>query len=153
MKETDHRAVVVSEEKKTNLVLVPLVGVYVLSSLITLSHLGDPFPYMGTLYVGDTSESFIFADTIISLYLIVGILKRQRLTLWLLVAYNFLASINGIANLVRLPVQHIATASGVMVPDYQYRLYAFCVMVLFLLLNVFLYVHRRHFDNKSIYLW
>ena len=152
MKETDHRAVVVSDEKVRHFVLAPLVGVYLLSMLITLSHLGEAFPFMGKLYSGDTSESLIFADSVISLYLIVGILKRQRLTLWLLITYNFVISFNGIANLFLLPVQQIATASGTS-PDYHYRLNAFLVFVLFLLLNLFLYLNRRHFDNKSIYLW
>lgn len=133
--------------------LVPLVGVYLLSMLITLSHLGDPFPFMGKIYSGDDSEALIFAGSIISLYLIVGILKRQRLTLWLLIAYNFLESINGLSNLLLLPLQQITTASGAIVPDYHYRVNAFSVFVLFLLLNVFLYFNRDRFDNKSIYLW
>lgn len=153
MKETEHNIFVVSDEKKGVFVLAPLVGVYLLSSLITLSHLGEPFPFMGRFYAGDTSESFIFVDSLVSLYLIFGILKRQRLTLWLLIAYNVVASFNGFANLLLLPVQYVATASGAMVPDYQYRLTSFGVLVLFLLLNVFLYLNRRHFDNNSIYLW
>jgi hypothetical protein len=136
-----------------NFVLVPLIGIYLLSILITLSHLGEPVPFMGKLYSGDSSESLIFADSVITLYLIVGILKRQLLTLWLLIAYNFVDSFNGITNLFLLPVQQIVTASGAIVPDYHYRLNAFGVFVLFLLLNVFLYINRRHFDNKSIYLW
>ena len=133
--------------------LVPLVGVYLLSMLITLSHLGDPFPFMGKLYSGDAAEELIFANSVISLYLIIGILKRQRLTLWLLIAYNFLESASGMANLLMLPVQQITTASGAIVPDYHYRVNAFSVFVLFLLLNVFLYFNRDRFDNKSIYLW
>ena len=133
--------------------LPPLIGVYIFSILITLSDLGEPFPFMGKLYSGDDSESMIFADCIFSLYLIIGILKRQRLTLWLLITYNFVVSFNGIANLFLLPIQKITTISGAIVPDYHYRLNAFCVFVLFLLLNVFLYLNRRYFDNKSIYLW
>jgi hypothetical protein len=154
LKETDHSTVVVSDERRRRpFVLAPLVGVYLLSTLLTLSHLGEPFPFMGKLYTGDASESLIFADSVISLYLIVGILKRQQLTLWLLIAYNFVVSFDGIANLFLLPVQQVVTVSGNMGPDYHYRLNAFCVLVLFLLLNVFLYLNRRHFDNKSIYLW
>jgi hypothetical protein len=153
LKETDHKNVVVSDERWRHFVLVPLVGVYLFSMLITLSHLGEPFLFMGELYSEETSESLIFADSVISLYLIVGILKRQRLTLWLLIVYNFVVSFNGIANLLLLPVQQIVTVSGTIVPDYHYRLNAFGVFVLFLLLNVFLYFNRRHFDNKSIYLW
>ncbi|HEY5512014.1 MAG TPA: hypothetical protein VIK40_00080 [Geomonas sp.] len=152
MKETDHRIVVVSDERR-HFVLAPLIGVYLLCMLITLSQLGEPFPFMGKLYSGDASESLIFADSVISLYLIVGILKRQQLTLWLLIAYNLVVSFNGIANLFLLPVQQITTVSGTIVPDYHYRLNAFWVFVMFLLLNLFLYLNRRHFDNKSIYLW
>ena len=133
--------------------LSPLIGVYILSMLMTLSDLGEPFPFIGKLYSGEDSEFIIFADCIFSLYLIIGILKRQRLTLWLLITYNFVASFNGIANLFLLPIQKITTISGTIVPDYHYRLNAFWVFVLFLLLNVFLYLNRRHFDNKSIYLW
>ena len=144
---------IVPDEKRRHFVLAPLVGVYLLSMFITLSHLGDTFPFMGKLYSGDTSESFIFVNCVISLYLIVGILKRQRLTLWLLITYNFVNSFNGIANLILLPVQQITTASGAIVPDYHYRFNAFWVFVLFMLLNVFLYLNRSHFDNKSVYLW
>ncbi|MDD2273824.1 MAG: hypothetical protein PHP95_14280 [Desulfuromonadaceae bacterium] len=133
--------------------LVPLVGVYLFSMLIVLSDLGEPFPFMGEFYSDEASESLIFANSVISLYLIFGILKRQQLTLWLLIIYNFIDSFNGITNLFLLPVQQIITASGEIVPDYHYRLNAFCVFVLFLMLNVFLYINRRHFDNKSIYLW
>lgn len=152
MKETDRVAETSNENKRPH-ALVPLTGVYLLSMLVTLSHLGDPFPFMGALYEGDAAEHLIFADSIVSLYLIVGILKRQRLTLWLLVGYNFLASCNGISNLLLLPVQQVMTATGTMVPDYHYRVNAFCVFVLFLFLNVFLYFNRNRFDNKSIYLW
>lgn len=152
MKETDHKAVIVSAERKRNFVLVPLVGIYLLSTLITLSHLGEPMPYMGKEYSGDASESIIFVNCVVSLYLIVGILKRQRLTLWLLMICNLVHSLNGMANLLLLPVQHIHTAGG-LVPDYDYRLTSFWVFLLFLLLNVFLYFNRRHFDNRSFYLW
>jgi len=149
----ESQAVIVMGEKKRHFVLAPLIGVYLLHMLITLSHLGETFPFMGKLYTGDTSESYIFVDCFVSLYLIVGILKRQQLTLWLLIIYNFVNSFNGISNLILLPVQQITTASGAIVPDYHYRINAFWVFVLFLLLNVFLYFNRSHFDNKSIYLW
>lgn len=153
LKETDHNGVVVSSERWKHFVLAPLVGVYLLNMLITLSCLGETFPFMGTLYSGDESEALIFVDSIVCLYLIIGILKRQQLTLWLLIAYNFVNSFNGITNLFLLPVQQTVTASGAVVPDYHYRLTAFGVFVLFLLLNIFLYLNRRHFDNKSVYLW
>jgi hypothetical protein len=145
--------VVVSDERWRQFVLAPLIGVYVLSMLITLSLLGETVPFMGKLYSGDAGESLIFVDCVISLYLIVGILKRQRLTLWLLIAYNFVNSFNGIANLFLLPVQQITTVSGAILPDYHYRINAFWVFVLFQFLNVFLYLNRGNFDNKSIYLW
>ena len=153
LKETDHRAVAVSDERVRHFVLAPLIGVYLLCMLITLSNLGEPFPFMGKLYLGEASESLTFADSVISLYLIAGILKRQRLTLWLLIVYNLVVSFNGIANLFLLPVQQITTVSGTLATDYHYRLNAFWVFLLFLLLNLFLYLNRRHFDNKSIYLW
>ncbi|QXE89219.1 hypothetical protein KP001_12185 [Geomonas subterranea] len=152
MKETD-RVVASGDDKKRNFVLVPLTGVYLLAMLVTLSDLGGDFPFMGQLYKGDEAEHLIFTNSIASLYLIVGILKRQRLTLWLLIAYNFIASASGMANLIMLPVQQVVTATGALVPDYGYRINAFCVFLLFLLLNVFLYFHRDRFDNKSIYLW
>lgn len=152
MTERDHRTVAVPDERRSYFVLVPLIGIYLLSALITLSHLGEQLPFMGKLLAEEASESLIFANSVVSLYLIFGILKRQRLTLWLLIAYNFLDSINGLSNLLLLPVQQ-TTVAGVVVPDYHYRVNAFWVFLLFLMLNVFLYINRRHFDNKSIYLW
>jgi hypothetical protein len=153
LKQTDQKVVASPDERKRDYILVPLIGVYLLSMLITLSHLGQPYPFMGKIYTGEASESLIFVDSVVKLYLIVGILKRQRLTLWLLIAYNFLESASGISNLLLLPVQQIVTASGALAPDYHYRINAFSVFVLFLLLNVFLYFNRDRFDNKSIYLW
>jgi hypothetical protein len=153
VKETDQRATVAPEDKKRSFVLAPLVGIYLLSLLITLSNLDAPFVLMGKLYSGESAESYAFLDCIISLYLVVGIVKRQRLTLWLLIAINTLKGFNEIANLLLLPAHQMVTVSGMVIPDYQYRLTAFGMAVVFLLLNVFLYVNRRHFDNKSIYLW
>ncbi len=153
MKQTDQKVVASPDERKRDYILVPLIGVYLLSMLITLSHLGQPYPFMGKIYIGEASESLIFVDSVVKLYLMVGILKRQRLTLWLLIAYNFVESASGISNLLLLPVQQITTASGALAPDYHYRINAFSVFVLFLLLNVFLYFNRDRFDNKSIYLW
>ncbi|MBJ6727359.1 hypothetical protein [Geomesophilobacter sediminis] len=153
MKETDESTVVVSERKRKTYVVAPLVGVYLLSMAFNLSQLGEPLAFMGAEYSAEASESIIFVNSIISLYLIVGILKRQQITLWLLMVFNFLHSLNGLSNLLMLPVKHIPAVSGGMAAVYEYRLNSFWVFFLFLLLNVILYFNRQQFDNKSFYLW
>jgi hypothetical protein len=142
-----------SEEKKRPYVLFALTGIYLFSWLFAVSHFGEPLPFMGKVLSPNDSELVIFADSVISVYLIIGILKRQRLTLWLMIAYNFLDSFNAISNLVLLPVEEYTRLAGAPIPHLEFRLNTFAVAVLLMLLNVFLYVNRRHFDNKSIYLF
>ena len=133
--------------------LVFLAGAYLFFLLLALSNYGEPFPFMGRFYQGSAGEWFVFADCIVSLYLVIGILKRQRLTLWLLIAYNLLDICNAGVNLALLPLGEYARLAGVAIPEAELRFNTIAAAVLLMLLNLYLLRNRRHFDNDSPYLF
>ena len=140
------------EEKRSPLAFFGLAAIYLVSGVSSVSNYGEPFPFLGQVYSGETSEYFYFADGLISLYLFIGILKRQWLTLWLLIAYNFLDSFNAVGNLLLLPIDGYARLRSP-IPVTEFRLNTFGLAILLLLLNVYLYMNRRQFSNRSPYLF
>jgi hypothetical protein len=85
--------------------------------------------------------------------LVLGIWKRQSLTLWLLIGYNLLDICNACINLALLPVTAFAQLAGGAIPEADLRLNTMVASVLLLLLNCYLFSNRRHFNNKSPYLF
>lgn len=67
-----------------------LAGAYFCCCFLSAVSYRDPYPFLGRFYPGGTGLGLVFLDSIISLYLCIGILKRQRLTVWLIIGYNLL---------------------------------------------------------------
>lgn len=139
-------------EERPPLAFYALAVVYLLSGFSSVYNCADPFPFLGKVYAGAAGEDFYFADGLLSLYLFIGILKRQRLTLWLLIAYNLLDCGNALANLLLLPVEEYARL-GSPVPAAEFRLNTLALVALLMLLNVYLLSARRQFNNRSPYLF
>ena len=135
------------------LALFALAALYLLSLLMAVSNYGYPFPFMGRCYTGRSGEWLVFIDSMISLYLVMGILKRQRLTLWLLIAYNLLDVCNACVNLALLSAGQYASLAGAPVPAAELRLNTLLAALVLMLLNVYLLGNRRHFNNVSPYLF
>lgn len=135
------------------LVLFPLVLVSLVSLLLSFSSYGNPFPFMGAIYQGAAAQRFVLADSLVSLYLLIGILKRQRLTVWLLICYNLLDICNAWVNLSVIPVAQYAGLAPVPVSEHDLRFNTLFATLVLLLLNLYLYRNRREFDNRSPYLF
>lgn len=133
--------------------LFPLAVVALFSMLLAFSSYGNPFPFMGTLYEGELAKRFVFADSLVSLYLLIGIFKRQQLTVWLLIAYNTLDISNAWVNLALIPAAEYARLAVIPVSQDEMRFNTLFASLVLMLLNLYLYRNRRHFDNYSPYLF
>jgi hypothetical protein len=148
------RVPVMSDETRSRpFALVALASVYLFSLLLAVSNYGQPFPFMGRFYPGRAGEWLVFADSICSLYLIIGILKRQRLTVWLLIAYNLFDICNACVNLAQLSASEYARLAGAPIPDGDLRFNTLAAALVLMLLNVYVFGNRRHFHNSSPYLF
>ena len=133
--------------------LSALGAAYFFFLLLTVSSYGYPFPFLGRFYPGPAGKCLVFADSLISLYLVIGILKRQRLTVWLLIAYNLLDSANACVNLALVPAAEYARLADAQIPENELRFNTLAAALLLMLLNVYVFRNRRHFDNRSPYLF
>ena len=133
--------------------LTLLAAAYFSFLLLTASTYGDPFPFMGRFYTGRPAEALVLADSLISLYLCLGILKQQRLTVWLLLGYNLLDIANACVNLALIPAADYARLAQVAVPEDELRLNTFVAATVLMLLNAYVLRNRRHFVNRSPYLF
>lgn len=133
--------------------LWPLVLLTGFSLLLCFEGYGNPFPFMGTLYQGEAAKRLVFADSLVSLYLLIGVLKRQRLTFRLLVAYNAADICNAWLNLLLIPASDYARLAGVSIPQEELLSNTLIASVALVLVNLYLFRVRRAFDNFSPYLF
>lgn len=133
--------------------LLLLAAIYLCSLLLAVSGYGDPFPFMGRFYLAEAGGRLVFADSMICLYLVIGILKRQRLTAWLMVGYNLLDIANACVNLAVIPPKLYAQLAGTPVPGDELRLNTIVAALVLMLLNIYVFANRRHFNNRSPYLF
>ena len=141
------------DERRRPPALYLIAALYLFSLLNAVSDYGYPFTFMGTSFQGGAAHCFVFADAMVSLYLIIGVLKRQRLTLWLAVAYNTLDQANALVNLALFSADRYAGLTGVRVSEGELRSDTLTAVLILLLLNVYLFINRRLFDNRSPYLF
>ena len=142
-----------AESARPPLALLAIAAVYLFSLLLAVSNYGYPFPFMGSCYTGGAADCIVFGDSMISLYFIIGILKRQRLTLWLLIAYNLLDVGNALVNLALLSPAQYASLAEAPIPEGELRLNVMVAALLLMLLNLYVFANRRHFNNRSPYLF
>jgi hydrogenase-4 membrane subunit HyfE len=121
-----------------------LAGVYLFSFLVAATSYRDPFPLFGSFYSGRGGEALVLADALVSLYLCLGILKRQQLTLWLIIGYNLFDIANGLVNLALLPPPAAALEA---------RIDTITAVVFLTGLSGYVLAKRRCFNNTSPYLF
>ena len=140
-------------EERRPLGIVLLGGLYLFFFMLTMSTFGHPFPLMGTIYQGPAAEMLVFVDSLVCLYLFLGLMKRQSLTWHLLIGYNIFEMVNTLTNLAYLSAGELEKAVGQPVDTRELAINNLSVMVAILLLTVFIYRHRRYFTNRSKYLF
>jgi len=133
--------------------MVLLGGLYLFFFLLTMSTFGHPFPFMGTILLGRPAEALVFVDSIICLYLFLGLMKRQRLTWYLLIAYNCFEIANTLINLRFISAADVEKIAGQPVDPQGLLVNNISVVVAIILLTFFIYRQRELFTNRSNYLF
>jgi len=140
-------------EHRRPLGMVLLGGLYLFFFLLTMSTFGHPFPFFGTIYQGRVAEALVFVDSLICLYLFLGLMKRQTLTWYLLLGYNAFELVNTLTNLFWITSAELEKLVGDKVDPQGIMMSNISVMVAILLLSGFIYWHREYFTNRSWYLF
>lgn len=140
-------------DQRRPLGLVLLGGLYLFFFLLTMSTFGHPFPFMGTILLGKTAEALVFVDSMICMYLFLGLMKRQRLTWYLLIAYNCFEIANTLINLKFISAADVEIIAGRPVDPQGLLVNNISVVVAIILLTSFIYRHRDFFNNRSNYLF
>ena len=133
--------------------LVLLGGLYLFFFLLTMSTFGHPFPFMGTILRGKPAEAMVFVDSMICLYLFLGLMKRQRLTWYLLIAYNCFEIANTLTNLMFISAADVEKIAGQPVDPQGLLVNNISVVAAIVLLTIFICRHRELFNNRSNYLF
>ena len=141
------------QEQRRPLGMVLLGGLYLFFFLLTISTFGHPFPFLGAIYQGRAAEMLVFADSLICLYLFLGLMKRQKLTWYLLLGYNAFELVNTLTNLLFITSTELEKVVGDKVDPQGIMASNISVMVAILLLSGFIYRQREYFTNRSLYLF
>lgn len=133
--------------------LVLLTGLYLFFFLVTASTYGNPFPFMGKIYVGTPAKILVFADSLVCLYLFLGIVKRQVLTWYLLIAYNLFEIVNTVVNLNFITIAELEKIIGERVSRDALMINNIASALAILLLTQYIYRHKHYFTNRRAYLF
>lgn len=130
-----------------------LGGLYLFFFLLTVSSFGQPIPFFGTICQGTTANVLVFFDSLICLYLFLGLMKRQSLTWYLLLGYNTFEVINTVTNLLVITSADLEKIVGEKVDSAGLLSSNLSVIVAVLLLSGFIFSQRSFFTNRSKYLF
>ena len=139
------------QRRPTGLIL--LGGLYLFFFMLTMSTFGHPFPFMGTILLGRSAETIVFVDSMICLYLFLGVMKRQRLTWYLLIVYNCFEIVNTLINLKFISAAEVEKIAGQPVDPQGLVVNNISVVIAIILLTIFIYRQRAYFSNRSNYLF
>jgi hypothetical protein len=133
--------------------LTLLTGLYLFFFVLSVSTYGNPFPFMGIIYTDTPAKVLVFLDSLICVYLFLGIYKRQFLTWYLLIAYNLLEIINTVVNLSFITPKDIEKLIGSHVDQGALTVNNLAAALAILLLTQFIYRHKGYFNNRQKYLF
>ncbi|HEY3308832.1 MAG TPA: hypothetical protein VGJ93_10305 [Desulfuromonadaceae bacterium] len=140
-------------EQRRPLGMVLLGGLYLFFFMLTISTFGHPFPCMGSIHQGRMAEALVFLDSLLCLYLFLGIMKRQAITWYLLIGYNTIEITNTLVNLRFITAAEVEKIAGTPVDSQGLLTNNVSVIVAIILLTIFIYRHREYFNNRSKYLF
>ncbi len=129
-----------------------LAGLYLFFFLVSASTFGNPFPFLGHIYEGAPAKALVLVDSLLCLYLFLGIMKRQLLTWYLLLGYNLFEILNTIVNLSFISRTELERVLGARIAQESLLIKNIAVDLAILLLSQFIYRHKHYFTNREIYL-
>ena len=130
-----------------------LGGLYLFFFLLTVSSYGQPIPFFGTICHGKTAEVLVIIDSLLCLYLFLGLMKRQSLTWYLLLGYNAMEVVNTLTNLLAISSAELEKVVGEKVDTHGLLVSNISVMVAIILLSGFIFRQQGSFTNRSKYLF
>jgi len=133
--------------------LTLLAGLYLFFFLLSISTYGNPFPFMGRIYQGASAQVLVFFDSLICIYLLIGISKRQALTWYLLLAYNLVEIANTIVNLTFIKPKDVEQLIGSAVDQNGLIMNNIAAALAILLLTQFIYRSKKYFNNPDKFLF
>lgn len=133
--------------------LTLLTGLYAFFFLLTFSTIGQPFPFMGSIYTGTQAQVLVFMDSLICLYLLIGLIRKQYLTWFLLIGYNLFEVVNTVVNLTFITPRDLERIAGESVSQDAVMVNNLIVALTILLLTQFIYRHKKYFTNRQLLLF
>jgi len=133
--------------------LTLLAGLYLFFFLLSVSTYGNPFPFMGSIYQGSAAKTLVFFDSLICIYLLIGISKRQALTWYLLLAYNLFEIANTVVNLTFIKPKEVEKLIGSAVDQNALIANNIAAALAILLLSQFIYRSKKYFNNPDKFLF
>lgn len=141
------------QELRRPLGITLLGGLYLFFFILTVSSYGQPIPFFGTIYYGTTAGAVVLVDSLICLYLFLGLMKRQVLTWYFFLGYNAFELLNTAVNLLLITAADLEKVVGEKVDSAGLIASNVSVMLAILILTGFIVYHRGYFTNRSKYLF
>jgi len=141
------------DELRRPLGLNLLAGLYLFFFLVSASTFGNAFPFLGLIHEGTPAKILVFADSLICLYLFLGIMKRQMLTWYLLLGYNVFEILNTIVNLTCISRKQLEKVVGAQIHHETLLTNNIAAALAILLLSQFIYRHKHYFSNRENFLF
>lgn len=133
--------------------LIMLTGLYLFLLLISIGSYGQPIAFFGQILEGRAARIFIIINTLYCLHLFLGLWQRQRLTWYLLLAYNLFEILSTLASLAWLPRQELERIQGVPVDPRWLTVNNLATVAAVAWVSHLIYRRRDVFDNRSPYLF
>lgn len=141
------------QELRRPLAMILLGGLYLFFFLLTVSTYGHPAPFFGTIYQGTAAGIVVFLDSLFCLYLFLGVMKRQRLTWYLLLGYNAFEVVNTLINMLYISSTELEKIVGEKIDMSALVTSNISVIIAIILLSGFIVRQRSSFSNRSNYLF
>ncbi len=108
---------------------------------------------MGRIYTVTPAKVIVLIDCLICLYLLMGIMKRQQLTWYLLIGYNLFEIVNTIVNVKYITQAELEKVIGVQVHREGLWVNNIAAALAMLLLTQYIYRNKHLFCNRQRYLF
>ena len=142
-----------SAENQRPLGITLLAALYLFFLLVSASTFGNPFPFCGRILTGMSAQLLVLVDSLLCLYLFLGVLQRQAFTWYLLLAYNLLQMVNTIVNLYLIPMAELEVVTGGQVSRDALWTNNMIAVLGMLLLTQYIFRQRRLFTDNCRYLF
>ncbi len=133
--------------------MIMLTGLYLFLLVMTVMSYGQPVPFFGRILEGRAAQIFIGLDSLVCLHLFLGLLKRQRLTWYLLLSYNGYEVLNTLVNLWLVPRKELERILERTIDPGGMLFSNLCTVGIVLWISWVIRRQREQFTNHSPYLF